>query len=544
MPGFERRKGTHGAGRLALALALALPVAARDDAAAQQGSVGGQGSFPTYAPRGVVMNLDNTIGVSGPLNVSNGLGHTLSFWVNAAHSDGVNVLDNPNQTIQSSLSTGCEAGNGIPAPGVCLSFDTSPQGAQLNFNNATGLSAKTDKGDFTSTSPAAAEAGAVWTHYLISLDNANHAAIYVNGVNAVAARKFNLPSPIVKGSFAGPVDMNDGGWFLHGFYYSNNPGGSQYSWYSDIYETNQSIICTGAGTAYPDCPWANTIAPSMLAKFITTTGKPVPLGTNCVNPLGVQPIICLTGDGSAMTVNHGSAAPAQAFGLVGVGGRPMALSGSCTPGATTSFTTSVASSTRSFQAGAGSSAWAVWDITSSGSASLLKNPLGTISAWSGTALTLNAPAPFCPGASDLIVLAGLQIPAMAAALPVGAAPYGPAGMPPHQATVRWIAQDHQQKSSVIGTYGYAVAAERSQNYGGYPIVDGDLLLTITTATNSRTSPATPTCPTPAAGGLGTHDRTGGGLDRHFWGARRHQCGGLAQKPAEPDGLLEDRQCCR
>lgn len=529
----------------------------------------------SYNPRGAVFNLDSILGVSGALNVSNGTGHTLSFWMNAVHADtgsNVNYLTNPNPTIVSGMNTACEA-NANGSPGVCLSFDTSPGGAQLNFNNSTGVSTTTDKLDIvgagTSTVPQV-EPGAVWTHYLISLSTlsyaitgdggtsgtsawlaysgpaipvgntisvsgaspagfnnpsavvtasgtnyvkytcsgscggtwtsggtilANNAAIYENGNNALTGGSPPFALPTALATFVGPVDLNDNGWFINsGSSFSQVGTNDQYGWIADVYESAQSIVCTGAGVPFADCTGTNTIPPSYVSKFISG-GKPVNLGTNCTGPTGTQPVICLTGSGPAMLTNQGSAAPSnQTFGADASTPASMTATGcssTCAIG-TTSLTLSNTSTNFPVVA----SGWALWDVSQTGTA--YKSPIGYVSSFSGSTLTLSGGGLTAAlNSTDKIMLVG---PTSTSIFPISSAPYGPAGMPSGQATVRWVAQNAVEPVGSVSSSGIGITAANSVGYGGYPITNGDMLMIWGSVSNSSTTTPTLSCPSTATGG--------------------------------------------
>ena len=414
-----------------------------------------------YNPLGMVFNQDTFLGVvNGPLGVTNTQQHTLSFWMNGSRStiastsyiNGTNLGSNPN--------TQCElSGTGF-SPGLCLGFDNSAYGLQLNFDNSAGLTQTTDA--LTLDGPTTnwlLPFNGSWHHYLISLDTtASNFAVYVDGVKLgfTATRWTNNLYP----------DFNHAAGWRWG---NGSESPNVYWWFSDIYESTQSILCTGVGAPTPGCTGANMIDPATVAKFYNA--GPVDFGSTCANPTGRQPEICLTGSGSAMATNKGTATNPTGVrtwrsSSSYIGGLPAASA--FTAGVTTTITMGSAAPSGVI------SGWTVFDATKYAN-------VGAVSSYSGTTLTLQSAAAITSsGTTDALIFYGPQT------LPIAPAPYGPAGFTPHRATLRWLAFAAQAAGS---SSSYAV----SNN--GNPIAIGDVLVLIGQWMNSTTTPPTGACPT-------------------------------------------------
>ena len=410
-------------------------------------------TLASYKPAGMFFDQYHLLGAtSGPLGVTNTTAHTLAFWLNMSRQSGAqpNVL-NGGLLVAVPFSP-CEATAGN-APGICLSIDSSSYGAQWNFNDSTG----TTTGATKFAAPGSAYMDALsgsWHHFLTSFDNtAGVWAVYVDGVNAgwtrAAYNSGNVP------------DFNNAlGWrFMNGSYPSINIS----AWASEIYESNTSVVCTGVGAPYTDCAGANTIPPSVLAKFVSGSGasaKPVNMGTNCQLVTGTAPQVCLTG---AMTSNTGTATnPITSQQMTAV---------AYTSGAFTTASTSIGmTTTNTLGVAAG---WVMYDQT-------INKILGTVAAWTSYTITLQGtgfPA-YAGGSGDHIYFYGPN------ANP-GPPPFGPGGMNPHQATLKWQAW-------TAFTPAASVNITPSNNANG--IASGDLLLLLVGYINGSSTPPTPECP--------------------------------------------------
>ena len=419
--------------------------------------VGGATDGSSYNPLGAVFMSDVMAGVNGSaLGVTNTPQHTLSFWQNGSQTalTGFETTLMNGAVIWSAPGNKCEVTAGT-APGLCLSFDSSTSGVQFNFNNSAGSTPASDAVKFNgpgSTSSALPTYGD-WHHYLVSFDTAAGVwAVYVDGAPA------SYTATVFPANMQ-PDFNNYGGWWLGNSALSVSVA---YSWLAEVYESNRSIVCTGLNTPYTGCLTTGTISSGMLAKFYSG-GKPVPLGTNCTGPDGAQPQICLTGSGAAMGTNQGSVAAVTTNSLA------QKTTGAVFAQFATTITMSAGPAGTGVAAG-----WKVWDQTT-------KLPVGTVQSWSGTTLSLQSPyAANAGGSGDILLFTGSPV------LPVAAAPYGPAGIPAHQPTLRWVAEGNQTLSTTI-----------TLNSGGNTIAVGDLLIAV--MTNSNSSGTAPTAPCPTQG---------------------------------------------
>jgi hypothetical protein len=261
-------------------------------------------------------------------NVTNTAEATVAFWLRGtranggpggandiANGSGATATLNNFALFANHRSTRCEAGSGVagnPADGWCLApLDNSPPGGQYNFNDSEGLGAAHGI-NMTTSSPSAAFANGRW-NFLIATYKRGHCALY-NGTTPIGTCPSNISSTIVN-DLANP----------NGAYIWNAVNGlANFGYLQDLYLSQSYIGCTGRGAPFPDCKGDNTIAPSVLARFIRDS-KPVDLGPTCAGPSGAQPAICLTGDAAAMQVNKGYA---TGLALRQAGGGPLA------PGAT------------------------------------------------------------------------------------------------------------------------------------------------------------------------------------------------------------------
>ena len=414
-----------------------------------------------YMPGGIFNDQYRFLGAtSGPLGVTNTTQHTYAFWLNMSRQTG--ALPNVNNGgLTTSQPLGhCEATAGN-SPGICLSIDNSGYGAQWNFDDSTG----TIGGSYKFVAPGYAAMDALsgsWHHYITTFDTVSGAwAVYIDGVSA------GWTNPAYN---AGVLpDFNNGnGWrFLNGSYPAINVS----AWVAEIYEANFSIVCISAGhgpggVSWPDCTGANTIRPLYLNRMISGSGssaKPVNMGADCSRVTGTAPQICLTGTGSAMATNTGTATnPISTQQMTAV---------AYTSGAFTTASTSIGmTTTNTLGVGAG---WVMYDYT-------INKVLGTVAAWTSYTITLQGsgfPA-YGGGNGDNIYFYG---PATAS----GPAPYGPGGMNPHQATLKWQAWT---------AFTPAASANITPGNNANGIASGDLLLLLVGYLNGSTAPPTPGCP--------------------------------------------------
>lgn len=256
-----------------------------------------------YTPRGAFFPLDTWLGTATALGVTNTGKITFAWWEN-----GTNVNTNPTTIVNggiflSSLTTHCETDGTHAAPGLCFSFDASPNKAQFNMNNSTGLSNTTDKMEVAGVPATTPFIPGTWNEYIVSVDTVNgNCAVVMNGVNAVPG---TFSCPLTFATFTGFPDLNNSG----GFHVFNGASPAATGWLSEVWIGEESLVCTGLGAPFADCVTANTIPPSKIAGFVSG-GKPVGFGATCTNPTGRQPEVCLTGDGTAMATNLGSASTA------------------------------------------------------------------------------------------------------------------------------------------------------------------------------------------------------------------------------------------
>lgn len=410
--------------------------------------------FPSYNPKGVILNMDTMLGATnGPLGVTNTQQHTLSFWMNTTRNLG--SISNGATVVTGVSDSASIAGN---TPGLYLAFDSSI-GMQFNFNNSVGVSGTTDTIKFTGTAgPSSLTPFAgTWHHYLISFDDTINSAwaVYIDGVKWAFNSIFD---PNIY------PDFNN----LNGWRFGNGTNkGVAFGWYAEIYESNWSVVCTAVGAPYSDCTGVGTISPSMIKKFYNN-GYPVNMGTHCEVPTGTSPQICLIGDGTEMASNKGTATnPIRALTFKPPGGGSQAANGSFAAGAT-SITMS-GTPPHNIVSG-----WTVSDLT-------LHTIIGTVQSYTGTALVLQGAGATTAssGAADQISFSGPQT------VPLEPAPYGPAGLMDHRATMRWGAYNQSGATASI-----------TASNAGYPIVPGDMLVLVGTFSNTSTAggPPVPTCP--------------------------------------------------
>jgi hypothetical protein len=236
-------------------------------------------------------------GPGGPDDTNNGSGATASLWQFALFAND--------------RATRCEAGNGAPgapADGWCIApLDNSPPGAQYNFNDSLGTGV-THGVDMATINAKKAFTNGRW-NFLIATYKKGHCALYNGTTSAITACPNNISSTIVN-NLANP----------HGaFIWNAVESISAFGYLQDFYLSQAYLGCTGRGAPYPDCKADNTIAPSVLARFIRD-GRAVDLGADCSGPSGRQPAICLTGDAAAMQVNKGYA---TGLALRQIGGAPL-----------------------------------------------------------------------------------------------------------------------------------------------------------------------------------------------------------------------------
>jgi hypothetical protein len=189
------------------------------------------------------------------------------------------------------------------------------------------------------------------------------------------------------------------------------------------------------------------------------------MGATCQLPTGASPQICLTGDGSALATNKGTAS--NALGV-------WQKSANQTAGG--SISTGSPTITMAGAPLAGVAGWTVFDYTADAI-------LGQVSTWTGSGpstltLTANAKANGS-GSADSLIFYGPQ------ALVPTANPSGPAGFAPHTATLRWKAYATQPNGS---SSNYSV----NNNYN--PISIGDVLVLIGQWENSSAALPTGSCP--------------------------------------------------
>ncbi|MBV8593174.1 MAG: hypothetical protein JOZ27_02610, partial [Caulobacteraceae bacterium] len=235
------------------------------------GAVAGQ----PFAPLGVMLNQDTGIGTAQALGITDSTQFTLSFWAMGTLDDthgNNNTQMTSGDFLAGHNNTWCEVngpGNG-PAPGECISFDTSPSKAQMSFNNSTGLSTATDK-VLTSGLPADAASNfqnGQWNYYLISGNTATgNLAVVENGVNVTGTKFANnvIDHNVIP-------DFNSGGFKLINGSLGGNAG-KEFGYASEVWlSTQTSMVCTGAatisvgGNSYA-CGAANTIPQALINKF-------------------------------------------------------------------------------------------------------------------------------------------------------------------------------------------------------------------------------------------------------------------------------------
>jgi hypothetical protein len=243
-------------------------------------------------------------------NVTNSAEATVAFWLRGTRANGgpggANDIGNGSGAtatlnnfalFANDRSTRCEASNGAPgapADGWCLApLDNSTPGGQYSFNDSEGTGPAHGI-NMTTSSPTAAFANGRW-NFLIATYKRGHCALY-NGTTPIGTCPGNIVSTVVN-------DLAN----AHGAYVWNAVSGlANFGYLQDFYLSQSYIGCTGRGAPFADCKGDNTIAPSVLSRFIRD-GKPVDLGPACAGPGGAQPAICLTGDAAAMQVNKGYA---------------------------------------------------------------------------------------------------------------------------------------------------------------------------------------------------------------------------------------------
>jgi len=266
----------------------------------------------------------STLPGAGLGNVTDTAEATVAFWLRGtranggpggpgdiSHGSAATATLNNFALFANDRTTRCEAVNGIPggpADGWCLApLDNSTPGAQYNFNDSVGTGAAHGV-DLTTSSPAAAFANGRW-NFLVATYKKGHCALY-NGTTSVGSCPNNIATTVVNNLASSK-----------GAYIWNAVSGlANFGYLQDFYLSQAYIGCTGRGAPYKDCKGDNTIAPSMLERFIRD-GRPVELGPACEGPTGARPAICLTGDAATMQVNKGYA---TGLALRGVGGGPLA----------------------------------------------------------------------------------------------------------------------------------------------------------------------------------------------------------------------------
>jgi len=323
---MDRRIGT----RIALAALSGLLGLGRPapPAAAERA---GAAAAPFSSSTGAMFAKDVTISTlpETPLgNVTNTAEGTIAFWLRGTRANGgpggPSDIDHGSGATASLYSfalfvnhrsTRCEAGNGAPghpADGWCIApLDNSPPGGQYSFNDSVGTGAAHGI-NLATANPQAAFANGKW-NFLVATYKRGHCALY-NGTTSITTCPGNISTAVVN-------DLAN----AHGaFIWNAAQSLESFGYLQDFYLSQTYIGCTGRGAPYPDCKADNTIAPSMLARFIRD-GKPVDLGPTCAGPTGKQPAICLTGDAAAMQANKGYA---TGLALRAPGGGPLV------PGAT------------------------------------------------------------------------------------------------------------------------------------------------------------------------------------------------------------------
>ena len=298
------------------ALVLAPMAAAQSPAAGLSTSTGAM-----FAKDVTVSTLPGTP-LGGVTNTSEA---TIAFWLRGTRANGgpggSSDIDHGSGATSSLYAFGlfanhratrCEAGNGVPgapADGWCIApLDNSPPGGQYSFNDSVGTGVSHGI-NLATSNPQAAFANGKW-NFLIATYKRGHCALY-NGLNSITTCPGNISTAIVN-------DLAN----AHGAYIWNAVEGiASFGYLQDFYLSQTYVGCTGRGAPFPDCKGDNTIAPSMLAKFLRD-GRPVDLGPNCARPTGGQPAICLTGDATAMQTNKGYA---MGLALRAPGGGPLAV---------------------------------------------------------------------------------------------------------------------------------------------------------------------------------------------------------------------------
>src|SRR5262249_53961593 len=153
---------------------------------------------------------------------------------------------------------------------------------QYNFNDQAGLGAPHGI-NMATASPRDAFVNGRW-NFLIATYRRGHCALY-NGARSIGACPSNIDATIVNNLANAHV----------AYIWNGAASVASFGYLQDFYLSQTYVGCTGRGAPYADCQADNTIAPSMLARFIRD-GKPVDLGPKCEGPTGRQPAVCLSGN--------------------------------------------------------------------------------------------------------------------------------------------------------------------------------------------------------------------------------------------------------